>query len=206
VEAKKAELDRFVRAVKDPDVRVSIHLRKLAPDFARQQKETRCSLQEVEDKLRELTSSLTVLKAQLADEKASHGVLAPSTAGVYRVINNVFERLQILSTKIGVLEKRVHSMGNTDVDSPTPEIRRFNVLPTTPPPRGVIRGGSPGVTGAKSSPRTRGSPLRKTMLEEKLDHWETDEIMKDLRRKDTMRERIGGVCKSRQPFYTEAKV
>ena len=41
------ELDRFVRAVRDPDVRESIYSRKLAPDFARQQKEIRQSLQVV---------------------------------------------------------------------------------------------------------------------------------------------------------------
>ena len=45
MEAKKIELDRFVRAVRDPEVRESIHSRKLAPDFARQQKEIRHSLQ-----------------------------------------------------------------------------------------------------------------------------------------------------------------
>jgi len=45
VEAKRIELDRFVRAVRDPEVRESIHSRKLAPDFARQQKEIRHSLQ-----------------------------------------------------------------------------------------------------------------------------------------------------------------
>jgi hypothetical protein len=45
VEAKKLELDRFVVAVKDPEVRESIYSRKLAPDFARQQKEIRHSLQ-----------------------------------------------------------------------------------------------------------------------------------------------------------------
>jgi hypothetical protein len=45
VEAKKMELDRFVQAVRDPDVRESIYSRKLAPDFARQQKEIRHALQ-----------------------------------------------------------------------------------------------------------------------------------------------------------------
>ena len=45
VEAKKLELERFVRAVKDNEVRDSIYSRKLAPDFARQQKEIRHSLQ-----------------------------------------------------------------------------------------------------------------------------------------------------------------
>lgn len=45
MEAKKLELDRFVQAVRDPEVRESIYSRKLAPDFARQQREIRHSLQ-----------------------------------------------------------------------------------------------------------------------------------------------------------------
>lgn len=45
MEAKKIELDRFVQAARDPDVRESIYSRKLAPDFARQQKEIRHALQ-----------------------------------------------------------------------------------------------------------------------------------------------------------------
>lgn len=45
MEAKKLELERFVRAVKDPEVRESMYYRKLAPDFARQQKEIRHALQ-----------------------------------------------------------------------------------------------------------------------------------------------------------------
>ena len=45
MEAKKLELNRFVQAIKDPEVRESIYSRKLAPDFARQQKETRHALQ-----------------------------------------------------------------------------------------------------------------------------------------------------------------
>lgn len=47
MEAKKLELNRFVQAVRDPEVRESINSRKLAPDFARQQKEIRHSLQVV---------------------------------------------------------------------------------------------------------------------------------------------------------------
>lgn len=45
VEAKKMEIDRFVRAVQDPEVRESLHSRKLAPDFARQQKDIRHTYQ-----------------------------------------------------------------------------------------------------------------------------------------------------------------
>jgi hypothetical protein len=45
VEAKKMEIDRFVRAIKDPEVRESLHSRKLAPDFARQQKAIRHAYQ-----------------------------------------------------------------------------------------------------------------------------------------------------------------
>lgn len=45
MEAKKLELTRFVQAVRDPEVRESIYSRKLAPDFARQQKEIRQALQ-----------------------------------------------------------------------------------------------------------------------------------------------------------------
>lgn len=40
------EIDRFVRVVKDPEIRESLHSRKLAPDFARQQKDIRHSFQD----------------------------------------------------------------------------------------------------------------------------------------------------------------
>src|SRR5579859_4569151 len=146
-------------------------------------------MQEAEEKLKELASALTVLKADLADEKGSLGIHSPSTAGIYRVTNNVFSRLQLLSNKISALERRVNAKG---LGSPTAEslnrvVSRGSVTPATPVNKmGVVRSSparvSPGVRGSpglRGSPGMRGSPLRKTMLDEKLDPWEADEIIRE---------------------------
>jgi hypothetical protein len=149
-----------------------------------------------------------VLKADLADEKGSYGIRSPSSAGIYRVVNNVFSRLQILSAKVNALEKRVQSQGNVRLSSPVAESSRSSVPPSTPinAVRGPLRG-SPGIKTPvmRSSPLARGSPLRKTMLDEKLDPWEAEEIIRDLKRKEAFRGKISALFKGTQPLYTEAK-
>lgn len=227
MEAKKLELERFVRAAKDPEVRESIYSRKLAPDFARQQKEIRHYLQvithsldfvdfqDAEEKLKELASSLTVLKAELADEKGSFGIQSPTTAGIYRVTNNVFSRLQLLSNKISALERRAYAKGMR-MESPAAEsnrntISRGSVPPSTPVNKmGGLRPsparGSPGVRGSPSlrgSPGMRGSPLRKTMLDERVDPWEADEIIRETESKKEFKRRIGILLNGRAPLSTK---
>ena len=223
MEAKKLELNRFVQAVRDPEIRESIYSRKLAPDFARQQRETRQALQVIspglfliaevaEEKLRDLASALTILKADLADEKGSFGVHSPSTAGIYRVVNNVFSRWQILSAKVIALEKRIPSSKGIQISTPGAEsmISRSSVTPSTPVSRigGVSRASpswSAGIRtpGKNSSPGMGSSPLRKTMLDEKLDPWETEEIIRDLHEKQEFRRKIGTVLKGTKPLFTE---
>jgi hypothetical protein len=201
VEPKKLELARVTQAVQDLDVRESIHSRKLAPDFARQQREIRTALQTADEKLKALGSKVTVLKAGLADEKASFGVHAPTSSGIYRVINNVFSQLQILAAKVAALEKRAADLRGK---SPGAESRlsRASVPPTTP----VIKS----VQVARSSPRTRlspsvrGSPLRKTMLDDKLDPWEMEEIIRNFEKEEGFKGKIAGFLRGNAPLYAEA--
>ena len=152
------------------------------------------------------------MKAELADEKASFGVHAPPTSGVYRVVNSVFSRLQILSSKVTTLEKRLQAASGIRFESPGPETSRIamsraSVAPVTPITKiaGMARP-SPGRTGSpghKSSP-SRSSPLRRTMLDEKLDPWEAEEMVRDFQKKRDFRRRIGEFLRDTQPIFTEA--
>jgi len=164
--------------------------------------------------LHDLTSALTILKADLADEKGSFGIQAPSTAGIYRVINNVFSRLQLLSAKVTALEKRVQTTSGARFSSPGAEsvTSRSSVPPTTPVMKLVTRSSparrSPGIRtpGMNSSPGMRVSPLRRTMLDEKLDQWEAEEIIKDLHRKREFQLKIGALLKGTRPLSSEASM
>lgn len=155
---------------------------------------------------------MTILKAELADDKGSFGVHSPSTAGIYRVVNNVFSRLQILSVKVITLEKRVPSSKGLRIRSPGDEsaISRTSVPPTTPISRigtvARVSPRSPGMrtSGMNSNPGMRGSPLRKTMLDERLDPWEMDEVIRDVHEKQEFRKKIGTVLKGTRPLHTEA--
>jgi len=201
------ELSRVVQAVQDPEVRESIHSRKLAPDFGRQQREIRHALQAAEEKLKALASDVTILKAGLADDKASFGVHAPTSAGIYRVVNNVFSRLQILSTKVSNLEKRAGHVRELRGNVPSPESlhSRSSVVPTTPITKsGYVARSSPKVRTSGMSPRVRGSLLGKTMLDEKVDPWEMEEIIRDLERRETLRGKIEGYLRGSKPLYAEA--
>jgi len=201
------ELSRVVQAVHDPEVRESIHSRKLAPDFARQQREIRHALQSAEEKLKALASDVTILKAGLADDKASFGVHSPTSAGIYRVVNNVFSRLQILSTKISNLEKRAGNVRGVRGKFPSPESlhSRSSVGPTTPVTKSVyVARSSPKVRTSGMSPSVRGSPLGKTMLDEKVDPWEMEEIIRDLERRETLRAKIDAYLQGSEPMHAEA--
>jgi len=57
-----------------------------------------------------------------------------------------------------------------------------------------------------SSPGMRASPLRRTMLDEKLDQWEADEIIKDLHRKRDFQLKIGALLKGTRPLSSEASM
>jgi hypothetical protein len=157
---------------------------------------------------------LTIVKADLADEKGSFGVHSPSTAGIYRVVNNVFSRLQILSAKVIALEKKVPSSKGIRVSTPGAEspISRSSVPPTTPVTRIGGSRASPSrsseirTPGMNSSPGMRGSPFRKTMLDEKLDPWETEEIIRDLGKNQEFRKKIGMVLQGITPLFTEARM
>jgi hypothetical protein len=89
-------------------------------------------------------------------------------------------------------------------------ISRSSVAPTTPVTKigGLARSSpkSPGIRtpGMNSSPNMRGSPLRKTMLDEKLDPWEMEEVVQELHKKDEFRKKIGAFLKVRRPLFTEA--
>ena len=159
-----------------------------------------------------------MLKASLADDKGSFGIHSPSTAGIYRVTSNVFSRLQLLSSKISTLERRVHAKGMR-LGSPAPEstrntISRGSVPPTTPVNKmGVVRSsparGSPGVRGSPSlrgSPGMRGSPFRKSMLDERLDPWEADEIIRETESKREFNRKIGVLLKERAPLSTKGSI
>ena len=212
MEAKKIELERFVQAVKDPDVKESTYSRKLAPDFARQQKEIRHALQEAEDKLHDLVAALTILKADLADERSSFGVQSPSTAGIYRVINNVFSRLQLLSTKVAILESKAEGFVRVRLSTPSsagsPGSMRSTPAPKTPiTPIARIKRQSPASrTPSTRSPAVKGSPLRKTMLDEKADPWEVEEIIRDWTSKQQFQRKIGDLLKKTTPHSSEVKL
>jgi hypothetical protein len=150
-----------------------------------------------------------MLKANLADEKGSFGIHAPSTSGVYRVVNNGFSRLQIVTAKVNELETKLQSFRGVRFSSPVPEsprntVSRSSALPSTPITKiGGVRSsparGSPGVRG---SPGMRGSPLRKTMLDERLDQWEAEEVIREFQKKQALRRKIGDALKGRQPLYS----
>lgn len=92
--------------------------------------------------------------------------------------------------------------------------RSGSVAPTTPVTKmGVVRSsparGSPGVRGIpgiRGSPGTRGSPLRKTMLDERLDPWEADEIIRETESKRKFNRKIGVLLKGRQPLSTKGSI
>ena len=200
MEAKKVELSRVVQAVQDPEVRESIHSRKLAPDFARQQREIRQALHTAEEKLKALGSDVTILKAGLADDKASFGVHAPSSAGIYRVVKNVFSRLQILTTKVSNLEKRAGNVRGVRGKTESPP-SHSSVGPTTPVTKNAsVARSSPKVRTPGMSPGVRGSPLRKTMLDEKVDPWEMEEIIRNLERRETLRAKIDAYLRGTEPI------
>ena len=100
------------------------------------------------------------------------------------------------------------------IDSPgaASTVSRSNAPPATPTAKisGVAKSSpsrSPGVRtpGMNASPGSlRGSPLRKTMLDEKSDPWETEEILRGLQTKEDFRKKIGTYLKRRKPLYTEA--
>jgi hypothetical protein len=152
---------------------------------------------------------LTVLKAGLADEKGSFGIHAPTTSGVYRVVNNVFSRLQILTTKVNALETKLQSFrgvrfSSPAVESPRMSISRSSVMPSTPVTKVGVARSSParGSPGFRASPATRGSPLRRTMLDERMDPWEADEVVREYQRKQDFRRNIGAALKGKQPLYS----
>jgi hypothetical protein len=152
---------------------------------------------------------LTILKASLADEKGSLGIHAPSTSGVYRVVNNVFSRLQIVTAKVNELENKLQSFRGVRFSSPAAEsprstISRSSVLPSTPITKMGGGRSSPGrgSPGIRSSPGMRGSPLRKTMLDERLDSWEAEEVIREIQKKQAFRRKIGDALKGRQPLYS----
>ena len=153
------------------------------------------------------------MKAELADEKGSFGVQAPTTAGIYRVVNNVFSRLQILSAKIAALEHKAQSLrgvrlGSPAVESPRSTVAKASALPSTP----VNRIGTMARQSPKSSPRsraspgTRGTPVRKTMLDEKVDPWEAEEIIRDIEKKREVRKKIGSILKDRRCLSTQVTI
>lgn len=159
-----------------------------------------------------------MLKADLADEKGSFGIHSPSTAGIYRVTNNVLSRLQLLSSKVSALERKAYSKG-ARLDSPLADgarttISRGSVVPVTPVTKmGVVRSSpvrvSPGLRespSARGSPSMRSSPLRRTMLDERLDPWEADEIIRESESKREFNKRIGALLKERQPLSTKASM
>ena len=159
-----------------------------------------------------------MLKADLADEKGSFGIHSPSAAGVYRVTNNVLSRLQLLSNKVSALERRAYSKG-ARLHSPAAEsarstISRGSVVPTTPVTKmGVVRSsparGSPGLRGSpgtRGSPGMKSSPLRRTMLDERLDPWEVDEIIRETESKRVFNRKIGELLKAREPLSTKASM
>jgi hypothetical protein len=158
---------------------------------------------------------LTVLKADLADEKGSFGVHSPSTAGVYRVINNTFSRLQLLTGKVTGLERRLQSVRGMRQFSPPPEssVSRSSAQTITPVGKtgGVVRL-SPSRGAAIRSPpinlssNTRGSPIRKTMLDESLDPWEAEEIIREDLKKETLRKKIGALLKGTQPLSSGVSI
>ena len=161
---------------------------------------------------------MTTLKADLADEKGSFGIHSPSTAGIYRVTNNVLSRLQLLSGKVSALERKAYSKG-ARLDSPLAEggrttISPGSVVPVTPVTKmGVVRSSpvrvSPGLRGspgAKGSPGMKNSPLRRTMLDERLDPWEADEIIREFESKMEFNKRIGALLKGREPLSTNASM
>jgi len=155
---------------------------------------------------------LTILKVGLADDKGSFGIHSPSTAGIYRIVNNVFSRLQNLSAKVIVLEQRVPSTKGARIRSSGDEsiISRSSVTPTTPVTKigRLARSSprSPGIRtpGMNSSSNMQESPLRKTMLDEKLDPWEMEEVIQEFNKKDQFRKKIGAILKERRPLLTEA--
>ena len=55
-----------------------------------------------------------------------------------------------------------------------------------------------------SSSNMQESPLRKTMLDEKLDPWEMEEVIQEFNKKDQFRKKIGAILKERRPLLTEA--
>jgi hypothetical protein len=156
---------------------------------------------------------LTILKADLADEKGSFGVHSPSTAGIYRVINNIFARLQILSAKVIALERTAQAVRGGRFSSPVAETTnsRSSVPPTTPVPRlgGAARSSPSRVIrtpGMNMSPNMRGSPIRKSMLDEKLDQWEAEEIIRESQKKQEFRKKIGALLKGTHPLSTEVSI
>lgn len=161
---------------------------------------------------------MTVLKAELADEKGSFGIHSPSTAGIYRVTNNVLSRLQLLSTKVSTLERRTYAkearLESPVAESPWNTISRGSAVPTTPVTKmGVVRSSparvSPGLRGSPSmrgSPGMKSSPLRRTMLDERLDPWEADEIIRESESKREFNRKIRALLKGREPLSTKASM
>jgi len=155
-----------------------------------------------------------VLKAELADEKGSFGVQAPTTASVYRVVNNVFSRLQILSAKITTLENKIQSvrglrLGSPAVESPRSGVAKTKAAPSTPVNKvGVMGRPSPSRSSPRSriSPGARGSPLRKTMLDERVDPWETEEIIRDLEKKREFKRKIASILKGTSVRVTQVTI
>ena len=57
-----------------------------------------------------------------------------------------------------------------------------------------------------SSPSMRSSPLRRTMLDEKIDQWEAEEIIRDLHKKREFQKKIGALLNGRCPLSSEASM
>jgi hypothetical protein len=156
-----------------------------------------------------LASALTVLKAELADDKGSFGIHSPTTSGIYAILNNVFSRLQILTTRVTLLERALKIGHVVRPGSPGGEVTnlRSSVGPVTPISRKMVGEGStpsPRVrnSGVNWSPSGRLTPLRKSMLDEPLDPWESEQIVQDWRNKQEYRKRIATLLKGTNPLST----
>lgn len=159
---------------------------------------------------------MTVLKAGLADEKGSFGVHSPSMSGIYRVVNNTFSRLQLLTAKVMALEKRLQSVRGARQSSPSAEsptarssvqlaspVNRVIAVTTRSSPSRSLVTRTPVMSPA---PKMRESPLRRTMLDEKLDPWESEEIIREILRKEEFRKKVGGILKVTRPLSSEVNV
>lgn len=135
--AKAEEINRYLRARDDPQVKQIVRVRQLGPEQVENQNRIRRQTQNVNEALNELERSITILKEKVLEEKLGRSPMqAPSLDSIYRAIRNLSAGLQNKIAELDDIALRL-DMTTLTTDSParskgsTPNRRNFAAITST---------------------------------------------------------------------------